>query len=1006
MIKIFFIASLVIIPSFMIIYTLYYEHELEEESNINNALQEISWNFDRILSNLDFTALFELFYKKLEGKIANVDFTQKCANQINQALLNNLKDVKIMLNKHAPRHAIYIFFVNPSNEVSCLWHKNNLFPKQNILLMSKFKEFVELITFGNKILKHENLQIKAYILQNEFGNLFNLLLPIKVQYDREGKFQICRNINGKTYGFIWKKLSNKQIYVCTVLNLQEDEKIIISNLLLAFWNEENVGLALLPKSNNNPKFSNNFDKFSLVKKFIINQFHQYKKIVNQEIKYLDNNFVVPILYAPNFSYNFIDSFIVSRHNKVQNLPYHIILTTYCKKIVFFNKKFFQLFFIIAICLYFIINIKSLINYLEYLSFVKIMLFSFLFVAVLPLSVLNYFLYSSSNLKVNLYIKNLESKLIKHINGLDELVKINISKFVELIKSFTLDQFYPNLSSNSVITSDLASKIENNMIQKFEELDKKGLFHISLFLAYDKFGNRYKIYKPIGKKYHKFETDTPLAIKFKKKAEKIFKTEFDTKKVIALHSNEPLNDSVIDTLEGVKIEILRDALYQLGGIDTYLKTLYTPYRLFELKFFYNSNFMIQTPMYLGNKIYLLGFWFWDRASGDKKLLQFALHDKLQPYPLDDEKSIFINGYIGPRHSITSIIDNKMFKDLSPIPALTEMIYSTFQTRISNKKMDYTNLHKPILYTVVSKSFPGIWAGAISTRPIEAIKHFVFISRMAWLVSIFLLAISIAYVAAFSFIRPIKKLISIANYIRLGNYEVKIDILRDDEIGNLANTFNNLLVALREGKILKRYVSKSVLQKISSSLEQIRAGVGDRTHATIVFCSIYKFNEISKTLNPEETFNLINAHLEIISYFTRKFGGEIDKIIGDKVMIVFYHSDFEDGGKEAIINAINVIKSAKSEWYKRKYPSTIVAGINTGEVISGIIGATNRKLEYTVIGDPVNLASRLNDLSKQIEKPMIFISGSSYKFIQDLYNVTRIPITSIRGKTQQVDVYALS
>ena len=178
-------------------------------------------------------------------------------------------------------------------------------------------------------------------------------------------------------------------------------------------------------------------------------------------------------------------------------------------------------------------------------------------------------------------------------------------------------------------------------------------------------------------------------------------------------------------------------------------------------------------------------------------------------------------------------------------------------------------------------------------------------------------------------------------------------------------------------------------------------GHRNEATIVFVDIRGFTAYSEIKEPEQIVDVLNEYFELATQAISKHGGYVDKFIGDAVLGVFgvpvFHENHVERAVKAAIEMLNQFEQerpGKSDLFK-----SIGIGINTGVVVSGNIGSQD-KMEYTVIGDTVNVASRLNGLAGPGE---IVVSKSVHTAVQGQFLFETLPPQNIKGRTEAIEVY---
>ncbi len=181
-------------------------------------------------------------------------------------------------------------------------------------------------------------------------------------------------------------------------------------------------------------------------------------------------------------------------------------------------------------------------------------------------------------------------------------------------------------------------------------------------------------------------------------------------------------------------------------------------------------------------------------------------------------------------------------------------------------------------------------------------------------------------------------------------------------------------------------------------------GKRVRATIFYSDIRGFTAMSETMTPEEIYGQLNEYFEEMCTIIFEYGGYVDKFIGDCVMAVFsapYQT--ADDPKNAVISAVkqqDKIRELSAKWMaegKREF--TVGMGINTGDVVMGNLGASSR-MNYTVIGDNVNVAARLYNVAVGGE---IIISEETYKEVKDLVEVDELDPVAVKGKVAPIKIY---
>jgi len=205
------------------------------------------------------------------------------------------------------------------------------------------------------------------------------------------------------------------------------------------------------------------------------------------------------------------------------------------------------------------------------------------------------------------------------------------------------------------------------------------------------------------------------------------------------------------------------------------------------------------------------------------------------------------------------------------------------------------------------------------------------------------------------------------------------------------------------IFGRYVSKAVVQEILSSKEEIKVG-GVRKDITLVFVDIRGFTPLSEKMEPEDIIKILNEYLDLCSRAVFAQEGTIDKFIGDGVMSIFGAPiEQEDHPERAIRAALQMQKESGrlAERLQERYGRSVSfgIGINSGPAVVGNIGSQER-LDYTAIGDTVNLAARLESNAKPGQ---ILISRETYERVKERFRVTVLDPIKVKGKEKLVQIY---
>ena len=211
----------------------------------------------------------------------------------------------------------------------------------------------------------------------------------------------------------------------------------------------------------------------------------------------------------------------------------------------------------------------------------------------------------------------------------------------------------------------------------------------------------------------------------------------------------------------------------------------------------------------------------------------------------------------------------------------------------------------------------------------------------------------------------------------------------------------LKAIKENDILRMYVDENVLKFMGTREYEESLMTNETVDATVMFIDICSFTAISENAPADVVVKLLNKYFEVMVKEILAQGGHVDKFIGDAIMAVFrgdYHLDRAVEASLAVRKQIEALPKQKTDV---TFSPHVAIGINSGEVISGNIGSASlRRLDYTVIGDIVNTAQRLQAAAGASE---IFINDSCFEKIKESFHCEKIGEISLKNKANTMMVY---
>jgi class 3 adenylate cyclase len=246
---------------------------------------------------------------------------------------------------------------------------------------------------------------------------------------------------------------------------------------------------------------------------------------------------------------------------------------------------------------------------------------------------------------------------------------------------------------------------------------------------------------------------------------------------------------------------------------------------------------------------------------------------------------------------------------------------------------------------------------------------------------------------------------------GNYRVLVPVATEDEFSLIAMKTNQMILGLRERDKIKTAFGKYMSPTVANSILATEGGTsleGRLVNVVIMFIDIRNYTVLAEKKTPQEVVSLLNAYFSLIVQCVHKHQGVVDKFIGDAAMTVFGLDEKEPPEKPALKAAFEVIRllpELNASLQARNLPAiSIGIGIHSGPAIAGNIGSEER-LEFTVIGDAVNTASRLESLNKEL-KTTITISEAIYNAIPEEFQAhfTFKGSYPLKGKSAATSVYS--
>ncbi len=307
--------------------------------------------------------------------------------------------------------------------------------------------------------------------------------------------------------------------------------------------------------------------------------------------------------------------------------------------------------------------------------------------------------------------------------------------------------------------------------------------------------------------------------------------------------------------------------------------------------------------------------------------------------------------------------------------------------------------------------GVGDLSVLTEIPEA-KAFASVDRLRYraeLLAIVVLCLSliVGYHFSESISLPVRELVDAAERISVGDYQIQLKPRTRDELADLAKAFNAMASGLEERNQMKetftRYHTKELAEKMMTNTAKLG---GERKEVSVLFMDIRDFTPLTESMEPEKVVEMLNEYLTRMVALIRTYGGVVDKYIGDAIMALWgVPEESPDDASHAVrccleireeLARFNALRAARGE-----VPLRVGMGLNRGKVIAGNIGSP-KKMEYTVIGDTVNVASRLESATKDYGTDLL-ISRAVYEKVYRRFIIEPCPNARVKGKTQEVEIF---
>jgi adenylate cyclase len=259
-------------------------------------------------------------------------------------------------------------------------------------------------------------------------------------------------------------------------------------------------------------------------------------------------------------------------------------------------------------------------------------------------------------------------------------------------------------------------------------------------------------------------------------------------------------------------------------------------------------------------------------------------------------------------------------------------------------------------------------------------------------------------------PVRALREALQRVGEGDLHARVHLLRADDFGHLIEGFNRMADGLREREQLQQTFGRHVGRQVAREIMAQGDGLGGRElEITAMFVDIRNFTAHSASHTPAEVVSALNVFFSEAVDIVESHGGLVNKFLGDGLMALFGIGSNRDLHADRAVTAARALlcclRESREELTRTGWPELAIGiGVNSGPAVVGSVGSPRRQ-EYTAIGDTVNVASRVEALTKQLERPLL-ITAATRERLALQYPLQAAPPQRVRGKEEPIELYAVA
>ncbi|MCX5793717.1 MAG: HAMP domain-containing protein [Elusimicrobia bacterium] len=400
----------------------------------------------------------------------------------------------------------------------------------------------------------------------------------------------------------------------------------------------------------------------------------------------------------------------------------------------------------------------------------------------------------------------------------------------------------------------------------------------------------------------------------------------------------------------------------------------------------------------------------RSAGEaisRRLDLFTLNFNTQE--MLKEKGVEYAGFLDTSRRVLAHTDSRKVGaiDDSPTARIAAQSRGTLVQQYSGRGIFYFDISAPVFsgkHRTGTVHIGSTWASVASSLK-DSKRKVLVLAGFAILLDILGTLLIVGWM-----LRPLPVLARAARQVGEGRLDMQVPFTMKDEIGQLTQAFNQMVLSLREKELIRstfgRYMSKEVVDGFLNGKVSLALGGGELKEMTVLMSDIRGFTEFSEKLPPQEVVQLLNRYFTEMVQVIGAHGGTVDKFIGDAILAVFgwpiYNRDHERLAVAAALD-MKVRLTVLNDALLKEGRKLIAIGIaiNSGKAVAGNIGS-QEKVQYTVIGDTVNVTSRMEGANKDYGTDLI-VSRPVYLATKDHFDFKYMGEKPVKGRTEPVHIY---